>query len=188
MRNRAIIRAVGALTVLLSAAVRAETEQAMSLNEMIDSSDRIVVGRVVNSTPRWQNRVIVTDSTVEVSDALKGADIRRITVTQLGGTLEHPVLKVPVTQSVSGQESLAPGANVLLFLSTVRNTTQIVGGSQGQLQIETDATSGQRRVARGPRHLRSDRVAKGRVRIATEEITLDALRSRIAERVSGGQK
>jgi len=42
-------------------------------NQLIDLSEEIVVGEVVDSSARWQGKLVVTDTVVRVDEAMKGA-------------------------------------------------------------------------------------------------------------------
>jgi hypothetical protein len=157
------------------------SQLALGLDELIDAADEIVVGTVVGNAARWQGKLVVTVSTVEVEESLKGKSGRRIEITQLGGTAVHPVLGVPVTMSVSSFTALDPGERVVLFVDRRHPAVrQLVGAQQGKLVVRADP-AGTPRVAVGPKGL-AGRARGDRLTITAEALSLDELRRRIRMR------
>jgi hypothetical protein len=181
---------VGALIawVLASGSALAASGRSLGLDEMIDLAEDVVVADVGESTTRWQGRMIVTDTTVHVREALKGAASGDVTVTQLGGTAVHPRLGVGVTMQASTFTSLAPGESVVLFLDHRGGRRSLVGAQQGKLLLQEAApvpggATSPPAVAVGP--------AKARVlpgegaAVGPQGMTLDELRTRVRGRTGG---
>lgn len=159
--------------------------RALGLEEMADVADDIVLGRVVNSRPRWEGKLIVTQSVVRVEEWLKGRRGRKIKVRQLGGTAVHPVLGAAVSMTASSSVVLRPGEEVLLFVETRRRGVRgLVGGPQGKFLVREDPGTRERRIPVGPKRLMVIREGE-REMLASEAIPLDALKARIRARLEG---
>lgn len=171
-----------------SAPALAETQRELTLGEMVDLSDDIVVGTVVESEAHWQDKLIVTVATVAVESALKGAPASTVTVTQPGGTAVHPVLGVPVHMSASGVALMRPGEEVVLFLRQAPSGHRgVVGGSQGSLRVRHDRETGKRMVPVGPKGLRVVAQPGGKSVVA-EELSLDDLAGRVRGHAARGDR
>lgn len=155
------------------------SQRELGFEEMVGLAEDIVVGRVVSSEARWQGKLIVTVSTVDVSESLKGPPRRQIEITQLGGTAVHPVIGAPVTMTASDQVALPSGETVLLFVSTAKTgVRQLVGGAQGKFVVREEPTTGHRNVAVGPKQLKVMRAGDQHL-VAAEAMSLDTMRERI---------
>jgi hypothetical protein len=176
------------LVIVLASAVPpaawSASQQALGLDDLIDTADEIVVGTVAESSARWEGRLVVTTSVVEVEESLKGGAGRRIEITQLGGTAVHPVIGKPVTINASSFTALAPGERVVLFVDHRRPAVrQLVGAQQGKLAVRPDP-SGTPSVAVGPKRL-AGRTDGARATITTEAMSLDELRRHVRARLGG---
>lgn len=177
------------LVALLGRHGGAASSGPLSVEDMTDLASDIVVGRVVRSEARWQGRLIVTVSTIRVSEAIKGRRRTDVEVTALGGTAVHPTIGAPVTLTVSEQAAFGAGEEVLLFLAPApRGARQVVGGSQGKLVVREDAGTGTRRLPVGPKRLRVVREPGARTTLAAETVPLDAMRARIRARIERGAR
>jgi len=168
------------------------SQRELGFEEMVGIAEDIVVGRVVSSEARWQGKLIVTVSTVEVSEALKGPARRQIDITQLGGTAVHPVIGAPVTMTASDQVALRPGENVLLFVSTAKTgVRQLVGAAQGKFVVREEVAAGASNLPVGPKQLKVVREDDHHM-VGAEAMTLDTMRERIRaclqrqEKAAGG--
>lgn len=102
---------------------------ANSVEELIDLSDIIIEGKVVNYKPRIHDGIVFTDETVEVRKVIKG-DVTKgdnITVVFTGGEIEGiitpPIKDCPI-MDIRG--------NYMLFLKTNNGKDYfIIGGNQG---------------------------------------------------------
>jgi hypothetical protein len=97
-------------------AAHAEVQDDLSVDQLVDYADEVVIGEVTANTSAWQGKKILTTSTVRVDEALKGAPEAEVEVVQFGGTAVHPVLGKPMRMDVSGFASFRVGEHVLLFL------------------------------------------------------------------------
>jgi hypothetical protein len=179
---------------------RAAEERALAMEELIDQAEEIVVGEVTRSEARFEGAVIVTESRVDVAEALKGSPPRSVSILQLGGTAVHPRLGAPVSMDASSHVSLRTGERVVLFLRRrPGGAAEIVGTHQGKLEVsEAPARpappglppAAEPRLATGPKELRVRRAAEG-LRARAEDMTLQQLRERVrtreAERRTGGR-
>lgn len=174
--------------------VKPASQRPLSLEEMVDLSNTIVVGRVTDTETRWEGRLIVTVATVAVEETIKGGREAQLQITQLGGTAVHPDTGIAMSMSASTQASLKVGEDVLLFVAgTGPALRQLVGGAQGMFAVRDNPQTGVRELPVGPKQLevvRDDRQDE----ITVEAMTLDAMRSRIRNRVEqtatsrGGKK
>ena len=172
------------LVATLGDVARADSGRALSLDELIDLSEEVVVGEVVASTSRWQQRLVVTDTVVRVEEAMKGGTAGEITITQPGGTAVHPRLGASVTTQASTFTALQTGETVVLFVEQRAGVRTLVGAQQGKLVVEpAGAKQGQRRaLAVGPKKLHEE--ADGVVE--TRAMSLDELRARVTARKAAG--
>ena len=116
-RHRAILAAI-AMLALGSALdpAHAEVQDDLTLDQLVDYADEVVIGEVTQNRSAWQGKKIFTTSTIRVDEALKGDPEAVVEVVQLGGTAVHPVLGKPMRMDVSGFASFRIGERVLLFL------------------------------------------------------------------------
>jgi hypothetical protein len=182
-------RLVPLLLLALALPARAEVSgPALTLDDLVDRADEIVVAEVVAAEGRWEGRLVVTDTTVRVQESLKGDAPEAIRLTQPGGTAVHPRLGVRVTTVASGVATLRPGEALVLFVRTRNGRRHLVGGAQGKLVLAdeppaaTAAPAPRRSIAVGPKRLAPD----GAGNIAVRGMTLDELRARI--RAQGGPR
>lgn len=102
-------------------------------------AQRIVVGRCQRATAAWQGRALVTEVRITVDRTIKGPHEEEISVFVPGGVdLDR---EVPLTVTVPGAPSLAPGEAVLLFLSPLRGRRgfAVTGFGQGKRSVLTAA-------------------------------------------------
>ena len=121
---------------------------ALSLEDMVNQSDVIAIGNVVDTKSVWADRSLVTLATVSVGEALKGSETGNLTVVLPGGVDANR--KFPVAMSYPGAPRLTPGEDVFLFLnanSDFGGGYTVAGFSQGKFSIVTDE-DGERSVSR----------------------------------------
>lgn len=142
----------GALLVSLADPADAAVSVMMSLGELVDQSDRVVVGTAVERKSQWEEiqggKRIVTYTRVAIDETMTGGATDSETwVRTLGGVVGK------IGQSVSGEASLAIDAPSLLFLTRVLDDGSIsaravLGMAQGHYPItEVD---GERRLVASP--------------------------------------
>ena len=106
---------------------------AMTAEELIGQSDAVIQGDVVSQQSRWdeQGQLIVTDTTVRVSEVIVGEAPPVVTVRTIGGGVGRLLVEAP------GFPQLDPGEAVLLFLKNDEaiQASRIVGYEQGHFEV-----------------------------------------------------
>lgn len=125
---------------------------ALSLEDMVNQSDVIAIGNVLDTKSVWMDRSLVTLATVSVSESLKGAPGETLTVVLPGGVDANR--KVPVAMTYPGAPRLTPGENAFLFLSSDSEVGgyNIAGFAQGKFSI-VDDEDGEPMVSRDLRQM-----------------------------------
>jgi hypothetical protein len=119
---------------------KASVVVAMTLKDLVDRSESVVVGLPKSRTSRWEGGRIVTYTTVAIDTSVAGSGKAGETLTMrtLGGVVDG------IGQIVHGEAVLKLGAPVMIFvgsLSTSYATTvmagsrSVVGMSQGVLPV-----------------------------------------------------
>ena len=122
---------------------RATTMVSMSMEQLTQASSDIVRARVVNQVSGWNatHTQIVTITTFEVSQTLKGNAPSTVQVRQLGGTVGN------MTDPFMGDVAFRPQGEYILFLEPAGGSNyHVVGMSQGAYPVYQDATSHEERV------------------------------------------
>ena len=184
---RRALAAAALVAALAAGAARAATQRELALDELVDQSSEIVVGRVVGNEARWQGKLIFTVTTVQVEESLKGgAGSPRIEVTQVGGTAVHPRTGLAMTMSASTFAPLDAGQQVLLFLHRGKGGARgLVGAQQGRLLVRENPATREREIPVAGKRLEVRRGPAGSDEIQVRTMTLDAMRARIRARVEG---
>ena len=155
--------AAGLLLLLCSSTAHATIK--LSLAELTDMADTVVVGTVVSSSSQWnaEHNNIYTEVVVSVTDSLKGsAGNKTITIIVPGGT------DGDITQWVEDTSTFEAGEQVGLFLLDLNiakvsqmgldtafrmaadgSVHQIIGGCRGQRSLAEDSQPPGRRNFRG---------------------------------------
>lgn len=117
---------------LAPAPARAAVFEQVSVEAVARDADAVVRGRVVASAARFgaSGRRIVTESTVEVDEAWKGAPARRVTVVTPGGRVGD------LAQRTEGAAALAPGEEVVLFLVARGDVFAVAAHAAGKFTVE----------------------------------------------------
>lgn len=150
--RRLLLEFIGALVLAIAVPEASATIiQQLTIEEMTDRADAIVLGRHLESESMWVGRMLVTRVTVAVSELLKGETQPMVTVEILGGVDRNR--KVPIAMTVPGAPRIHSGERVILFLSRIAAPAgageyEIVGFSQGKLSVVEDA-QGRQVIARG---------------------------------------
>jgi hypothetical protein len=125
----------------------ATTMVSMSMEQLTQASSDIVQGSVVKQVSEWNaiHTQIVTITTFEVSQTLKGSAPSSVQVRQLGGTVGHMAVTVP------GAVTFRPQGEYVLFLEPADDSTyHVVGMTQGACPVYRDAESKEARVVLPP--------------------------------------
>ena len=133
---QAVIRRVGLAVsagLLLLQAAHATIVPAVSFEELADSSELVVAGRVTRSWAAWDgdHKYIWTHYELAVASAQKGNPGPTVEFAEPGGALDGRV------QSIAGTVSYAPGDNVAVFLARMPNGyLRTTGWSQGKFTVD----------------------------------------------------
>ena len=129
------------LTALcIPALAQATTLIKMSTEQMTARASDIVIGTVTEVRSTWVDRRLITLATISVSESLKGAARKELTLVLPGGV--DATRAVPVAVTYPGAPVVMPADNVLLFLegaAPLSDGFQVVGFSQGKYSIVRDA-------------------------------------------------
>ncbi|MBN2193972.1 MAG: hypothetical protein JW751_14250 [Polyangiaceae bacterium] len=137
-RRQALGSLVGlSLTALLVRPSAASTAKALTLDELVTKSHRIVFGTPVTRSSRWEmiagSRRIVSFTRLVVDEALFGAEDAEAEVKTLGGRIGDR------GQIVHGEAELRQGAHTLLFLRENPGKVHVVTGrAQGHYPVRPD--------------------------------------------------
>lgn len=138
-----------ALSMILAAAwaalpAGATTLVRMSLSQLSQASSTIIQGHVVSQETRWNasHTRIMTFTTVQLDQSLKGQPPSTLVIEQLGGTVGNFHVRVP------GTALLRPQAAYVLFLEPAGSpqTFHLVGMMQGAFRISQNGNGSERRV------------------------------------------
>src|SRR5688572_20234570 len=132
-----------ALTLIVSFQALSTTVEKFTLDDLVEKSGRIVVGKCISRESRWNDRntLILTTARFAVSERLKGSSDGFVNVVTVGGTLDG------ITQTVSGMPVFEPEEAVLLFLEASKNGDwQPLGLSQGKFRILRNRQTGEEEV------------------------------------------
>jgi hypothetical protein len=157
------LAAATALLIASTASLQATTYVTMSDQDMTQSSDAIVVGRVTQTRSQWIGKQLVTIANVQISETLKGDAKPTMEVILPGGV--DTKRRVPVAMTYAGAPTLRRNEEVLLFVERTElrpNAMVISGFSQGKYNVVLDK-SGTAMVTRGAdgKSLRSAQLSIG---------------------------
>jgi hypothetical protein len=127
----------------LSIQIFPTTVEKFTLDDLVQKSGRIIVGKCIARESRWNDRntLILTTARFLVSERLKGSSDGYVNVVTVGGTLDG------ITQTVSGMPVFEPEEDVLLFLEPSKNGNwQALGMSQGKFRIFRNRQTGEEEV------------------------------------------
>ena len=112
----------------------------LSLKDMTEKADAILIGRSVDIRSQWVGKKIFTYVTLSVDNYLKGDMGPTVVVTQLGGRVETPY---PLEMHIPGSPVFGLGEKVIVFIAENSNgENQVLGWSQGKLSILKDRRTG----------------------------------------------
>ena len=147
-RLRHVVAAMLVLTATVAGTspVAAHSFIARTFDELVTEADQILVGSVGSTQSRLlPSGAIVTDITVVVDQALKGAPEQTVSLMVLGRTIGDTTLAIP------GFPVFAPGHRYVLFVrGNGRTILPLVGGTAGVPEVTRDSNSGRDLVATTP--------------------------------------
>lgn len=125
------------VSLSLGADAHATTSVAMTLDELVERSPRVVVGQAVERQSQWEElggtKRIVTYTRVIVEETVYGAHEDELWVRTLGGVVDK------VGQAVAGEAQLKLGETAVLFLADAPGALVVAGMAQGHYPLELDA-------------------------------------------------
>ena len=115
------------------AAAHATISQAMSFDEKVDNAAAIVLGKCVRTNSQWDSahKWILTYSTFEVEQSMKGAPAQQITIVTPGGTVDG------VHQDTIGIPKFAIGNEHVVFVRNTQAGPTVLYFDQGAYEVET---------------------------------------------------
>ncbi len=142
--------AVATLAGLLAAApLAAVIMRALSLDELVESSDRVAVATVLSNESRWNDERtrIYTYTTVRVEEYLKGSGAAgdTLVIRTLGGAVGEMGLHV------EGAPAFRLHDKEVIFLSSITGRTEfnVTGWNQGRFKVLPHPETGELMVVRG---------------------------------------
>jgi hypothetical protein len=123
---------LAALFLLLSATIsEATTVERLTLEDLTLRAGAIVQGTVQGSQAHWDSaqRVILTTTTIQVSEAIKGRPPSVIQITTVGGRIGNSVLHV------AGMPKFRPGETAILFAEQSGSFVTVLGLNQGKFSV-----------------------------------------------------
>jgi len=135
-RNISRLGLITVLTIILMLCSNAgaTTLLKMSLDEITNNANEIVLGTVQGSSYQWDldNSQIYTYSKINVEKVIKGnAETKEITVKTPGGEIDKVIMEVP------GSPELKQGQKCIVFLYNAdpRYLSNLVGFTQGKFTV-----------------------------------------------------
>lgn len=104
----------------------------ISIEQMTNEADYVIIGNVENKVSRWEGDQIVTDVQIVVNEVLSGQANQRIQVTYPGGEIGELGL------NVSNVTIPDIGDKVLTFLKDNGKVMSVLYGNHGQFVIDRD--------------------------------------------------
>ena len=122
------------LSLFTSLPVFSTTVEKFTLDDLVQKSGRIIVGKCISRESRWNDRntLILTTARFLVSEPLKGSSDGFVNVVTVGGTLDG------ITQTVSGMPVFEPEEEVLLFLA--RRYLELLAETDPAQKLEREMT------------------------------------------------
>jgi hypothetical protein len=123
--------AVLILILVMQLPMSATTVQRLSLDDLVSKAETIVIGHVVESKSSWtkDGKLILTQTTLQVQEGLKGTATKSIQVTTIGGQIGKTLLHV------SGMPAFQPDETAVIFLEKSSGYLTVLGLNQGKFSI-----------------------------------------------------
>jgi len=174
--------------LLLAAPLAAVTMRALSLDELVQTSDRVVVATIVSNEGRWDDAgaKIFTYTTIRVDEYIKGdgASGDTLVIVTLGGAVGDKGMHI------EGAPIFRPGDKEVLFLYSDAGSSDfgVRGWNQGRFKVLTHPDTGQEMVVRSLTGTRIVGTAGGKTKSEFSSIrTLDDLRTAVRSRSGKGE-
>jgi hypothetical protein len=116
---------------VLSTVTTATTVERLTLEDMVTRSQGIVQGTVRGSRSYWSpnGKWILTSTTIEVTESIKGQTTRSVEVTTVGGQVGDSVLYV------GGMPAFTPGESTIIFVERSNGYLTVMGLAQGKFTV-----------------------------------------------------
>jgi hypothetical protein len=110
---------------------RATTVERLTLEDLTKRSQSVLQGVVRGSRTYWgpDGKLILTNTTIEVTEAIKGQSSRTVEVTTVGGRIGDRVLHV------SGMPAFTQGENTIVFVERASGYLTVLGLGQGKFTV-----------------------------------------------------
>jgi len=130
-RTVAILALTAALLTSIPGQIRATTVERLSLEDLTRRAHSIVMGRVRGARTYWSSdrRLILTTTTVEVAETIKGRTRGAVELTTIGGRVGNTVLHV------AGMPAFTDGEETIIFLEQSGSYSTVVGLGQGKFTV-----------------------------------------------------
>ncbi|PIW01770.1 MAG: hypothetical protein COW42_03875 [Deltaproteobacteria bacterium CG17_big_fil_post_rev_8_21_14_2_50_63_7] len=130
-----------AIAGLLATSASATTARELSMAELVEASDLVVVAEVLSlNSYRAEDGIIYTDTTVQIDEVLVGeVATKQVVIRQWGGTVGEATLVIP------GDAHLHKGEQVVLFLADREPQNGVLfltGLSQSKYEVVGSTTDG----------------------------------------------
>ncbi len=126
------------IMVVAAGVAAATTVIALSFDELVAASDRIVVGHVKSVEGVEKNGRVFTHVHIDVDETWKGNHTPTVKIVHIGGRTEK------LATRVSGMPGFVPGERALLFLEQPKGFDHFVvtGLAQGKMSVTADPNGG----------------------------------------------
>ena len=121
-----------ALILSICISLLATTVERLSLDDMVRKANSIVHGTVRSQTTHWSSdgRLILTTTTIDVAETIKGPAKKTVELTTIGGQVGDRGL------FVSGMPSFEAGEEAVIFIENSGAYSIVVGLSQGKFAVK----------------------------------------------------
>jgi hypothetical protein len=167
-----------ALVFVLIPASRATTIPRLTFENLTDTSELIISGRVTQSWAAWdaEHKYIWTHYLLSVSETVKGAHASSVEFAEPGGSLANTAM------NIAGTVTYSIGESVVVFLSRMPNGyLRTTGWAQGKYRLDENGRV-HSYAAIGAETIDADRAPAGVSLRTLEGMSFTELKQRVAAR------
>ena len=135
MKKKSLVLYALSHFLLFSNLVGATTLEQMTLSDLTQQSEKIVIGTVIAQESHWKNGGVETLVEVAVTDTLKGSESTSVRVAVAGGSAPIASNGIAVAEISADSPVFIQDSEVVLFLTGSSDVMQIVGYSQGFMPV-----------------------------------------------------